>query len=100
MSTLRRSGKLPQVPTVAETLPGFEVNSWYGVMAPAATPRPIIDRLYREFADALRQPAIAKHLQDSGFDLEGTSPDQYARKIRDDLERWGELARATGIRVG
>jgi tripartite-type tricarboxylate transporter receptor subunit TctC len=100
VSTERRSTKLPDLPTVAETLPGFEVNSWYGVMAPAGTPRPIVDRLYREFAAALRVPEIAAGLEAQGFGIEATTPDQYAQKIRDDLKRWGELQRATGIRIG
>ena len=99
VSTARRSPALPDLPTVAETLPGFEVNSWYGVMAPAGTPRPIIDRLYRECAAALRVPEIAAALRAQGFDIEATMPEEYARKIADDLRRWGELARATGIRI-
>jgi tripartite-type tricarboxylate transporter receptor subunit TctC len=100
VSTERRSSKLPNLPTVAETLPGFEVNSWYGVMAPAGTPPPIVDRLYREFAAALRSPEIGPALEAQGFGIEATTPEQYAAKIRADLQRWGELARATGIRVG
>lgn len=100
VSTPRRSVKLPDVPTVAETLPGFEVNSWYGIMAPAGTPRPIIDKLYRAFAAAIRTPEISAALEAQGFGIEATTPDQYAQKIRDDLQRWGELARATGIRIG
>jgi tripartite-type tricarboxylate transporter receptor subunit TctC len=100
VSTERRSTKLPNLPTVAETLPGFEVNSWYGVMAPAGTPAPIVDRLHREFATALRTPEIGNALEAQGFGIEATTPAQYAEKIRSDLQRWGELARATGIRIG
>lgn len=100
VSTERRSSKLPDLPTVAETLPGFEVNSWYGVMAPAGTPQPIVDRLYREFAAALHAPDIGPALEAQGFGIEATTPEQYAAKIRADLQRWGEVQRATGIRVG
>ncbi len=100
LSTERRSARLPDLPTVAETLPGFEVNSWYGIMAPANTPRPIVDRLHREFAAALRVPEISAALEAQGFGIEATTPDQYAAKIRADLARWGDLARATGIRIG
>jgi tripartite-type tricarboxylate transporter receptor subunit TctC len=100
VSTPRRSVKLPDVPTVAETLPGFEVNSWYGVMASAGTPRPIVDKLHRAFAEAIRTPEISSALEAQGFGIEATSPDDYAQKIRDDLKRWGDLQRATGIRVG
>jgi tripartite-type tricarboxylate transporter receptor subunit TctC len=100
VSTQRRSTALPALPTVAETLPGFEVNSWYGMMAPAGTPRAIIDQVYRECAAALRSPEIAAGLRGQGFDVEATTPDQYAQKIADDLRRWGDLAQATHIRIG
>ncbi|HEV7264787.1 MAG TPA: tripartite tricarboxylate transporter substrate binding protein [Falsiroseomonas sp.] len=100
VSTPRRSVKLPEVPTVAETLPGFEVNSWYGIMAPGGTPRPIVDKLYQAFAAVIRSPEISSALEAQGFGIEATTPDEYAQKIRDDLRRWGELQRATNIRIG
>ena len=100
VSTERRWGRQPGLPTVAETLPGFEVNSWYGLMAPAGTPREIVDRLYRESAAALRVPEIAAQMTAAGFEIEGSTPEQYAAKIRDELARWAKLARATGIRAG
>ena len=100
VSTERRSSSLPELPTVAETLPGFEVNSWYGVMAPAGTPPALVDRLQQEIATALHAADVTALLRGQGFDIEATTPAQYAEKIRSDLRRWGELARATGIRVG
>jgi tripartite-type tricarboxylate transporter receptor subunit TctC len=99
VSTLRRWGRQPGIATVAETLPGFDVNSWYGLMAPAGTPAEIVDRLYRESAAALRVPEIAAQYTAAGFEVEGTTPEQYAAKIREELDRWGALARATGIRA-
>ena len=100
VSTERRVSALPDLPTVAETLPGFEVNSWYGLMAPAGTSRPIIDRLYQEATAAFRAPDIAAAMAGQGFDTVLSTPEQYADKIANDLARWGELARATGIRTG
>ena len=99
VSTLRRSGRLPELPTVAESYPSFEVNSWYGVMLPAGTPSALVARYHQEFTAALRVPAIARVLADNGLDVEGTTPEAYGRKIAEDLARWRELARATGIRV-
>ena len=58
-----------------------------------------MDRLYRECAAALRTPEMTRHLEDSGFTVEATTPAQYAEKIRDDIRRWTELQRATGIRI-
>ncbi len=100
VSTERRVSALPDLPTVAETMPGFEVNSWYGLMAPASTPHPLIDRLYRESVAAFRVPEIAAAMSGQGFDTVLSTPEQYADKIAADLARWGELARATGIRIG
>jgi tripartite-type tricarboxylate transporter receptor subunit TctC len=89
VSTPRRSVKLPDV-----------VNSWYGIMGPRGLPQPIVDKLYTAFAAAIRSPAISSALEAQGFGIEATTPDQYAQKIRDDLRRWGELQRATNIRIG
>jgi tripartite-type tricarboxylate transporter receptor subunit TctC len=99
VSTLRRSGRLPELPTVAETYPGFEVNSWYGVMLPAGTPPGLVERFHQEFTAALRVPEIARVLAENGLDVEGTAPDAFGRKIGEDLRRWRELAQTTGIRV-
>jgi tripartite-type tricarboxylate transporter receptor subunit TctC len=100
VSTEQRSAKLPDLPTVAETLPGFEVNSWYGLMAPANTPRPIVDRLYQESRTAMRAADLTAALEAQGFGIVASTPEEYGQKIRDDLKRWGDLARATGLRFG
>jgi tripartite-type tricarboxylate transporter receptor subunit TctC len=99
VTTLKRSSVLPDLPTVSETLPGFEVNSWYGFMAPAGTPRPIVDRLYGEVSKILKMPDIIERLKASGLDPEGTTPEQHAAKIKDDIARWAKLVQATGVKV-
>ncbi len=99
VTTLGRSSRLPNVPAMAETYPGFEVNSWYGVHMPAGTPQPIIDRLHTEFVAALRAPDVSARLIENGLEIEGTSPAQFAAKIENDLRLWQELARATGLRA-
>jgi tripartite-type tricarboxylate transporter receptor subunit TctC len=99
VTSLRRSSRLPQLPTMAEFYPGYEVNSWYGVMVPTGTPEPIIARLHREFAAALNRPEIADRLRQNGLEIEGTSPAEYGRKLADDLKLWREVAQTTGIRV-
>jgi tripartite-type tricarboxylate transporter receptor subunit TctC len=99
VTTLRRSSRLPDVPTMAESYPGFEVNSWYGVMMPAGTPAPIIARLHTEFVAALRAPEVAARLVENGLELEGTTPEQFGRRITEDLRQWTELARVTGLRA-
>jgi len=99
VTTLGRSGRLPNVPAMAETYPGFEVNSWYGVHMPAGTPAPIIDRLHREFVAAVRAPDVSARLREAGLEIEGTSPAEFTQKIAGDLQRMQDLQRATGIRA-
>ena len=98
VSTLRRAAALPDLPTVSDTLPGFEVNSWYGVLAPAAVPQPIIDRLYREIAVILRTPEITRLMNQNGLDVEASTPAEFRAKIEQDLRRWAEVVRAVGLR--
>jgi tripartite-type tricarboxylate transporter receptor subunit TctC len=100
VSTDQRAAKLPDLPTVAETLPGFEVNSWYGLMAPAHTPKPIVDRLYQESRTAMNASDLKAALEAQGFGIVASTPEEYGQKIRDDLKRWGDLARATGLKFG
>lgn len=98
VTTLRRSAMYPDLPTVAETLPGFEVNSWYGFMAPAGTPKEIVDRLHAEVVRALKMPDVIQTLKTAGLDIEGTSPEQFAAKIKDDLASWRSFIKESGIK--
>src|SRR5690606_15348232 len=76
VTTLKRNPLVPDLPAIAETFPGFEVNSWYGVMAPAGTPQPIIDLLQKEVAAILKTPEITKMFESRGLAPEGTTPEQ------------------------
>ncbi|NQW83645.1 MAG: tripartite tricarboxylate transporter substrate binding protein [Alcaligenaceae bacterium] len=97
VSTLKRSSLLPELPAIAETYPGFEVNSWYGMMAPAKTPAHIVERLQKEVAKILQLPEIVQSLQASGLSPEGTTPAQYATQIQTDLKRWQTVVAKAGI---
>jgi tripartite-type tricarboxylate transporter receptor subunit TctC len=96
VTTLKRSSVLPDLPTAAETLPGFEVNSWYGLMAPASTPKEIVDRLYKEVSTILKMPDIVERLKQAGLDPEGTTPAQHTAHIREERTRWAKLVKETG----
>jgi tripartite-type tricarboxylate transporter receptor subunit TctC len=98
VTTLKRSGAMPEMPAVAETLPGFEVNTWFGFMAPTGTPKWIVARLQSEIASILKSPDFAARLVQNGLDAEGSSPEEFAARIRADLAQWREIARATGIK--
>ena len=99
VTTLKRSGVLPDLPTMNESMPGFEVNSWYGMMAPAGTPKAIVQTLQREVAKALKQPEVAEKLREFGLDPVGNTPEEHAAQLRADLERWAKVAKAAKIRI-
>jgi tripartite-type tricarboxylate transporter receptor subunit TctC len=93
-----RLAVLPDVPTAAEAgLPGWEASSWFGVVAPAATPPEIIRRLHAEIAKAVRQPSMARFTTQSGARMVGNTPEEFARLIVDERKKWGEIIKAANI---
>jgi tripartite-type tricarboxylate transporter receptor subunit TctC len=96
----RRLPSMPNLPTIAESgLPGYEASSWYGVLAPAGTPREIIERLNTELLKALAQPEVRTSLLAEGAEPIGGTPEQFAAHIRSEKERLGKLIRETKIRL-
>lgn len=95
----KRSPALPHLPTVGETLPGFEVLVWYGLMAPAKTPREIVSRLHAEVSNALARPDIKDFLARRGFEPGGQTPEQFASIIKTDLARWQKVISRANIKV-
>ena len=94
-----RAPTLPQTPTLNEAgVPGFDVTQWYGVLAPAATPRPIVARLQSEIAAALKHPDTAARLASDGADAVGSTPEQFAQLLVAERDKWGQLIRRAGIR--
>jgi tripartite-type tricarboxylate transporter receptor subunit TctC len=97
VTTLKRSSILPDVPTVAEALLGFEVNPWWGLMAPAGTPSQVITRVEQEMIRILKIPAIAAKLRESGLEPEGTTSAEYGKLIAADIDQWREVVKANKI---
>lgn len=95
---VKRSGAAPELPTVAETVPGFEVTTMYGVSAPAKTPRPIIDRLHAEFVRALNAPDLRGRMVDIGADPVGSTPEEYTAFIQSEIAKWAKVINAAGIK--
>ena len=87
----KRVPALPDVPTVAETLPGFEVTIWYGLMGPGRMPRDVVNRLHGEVSKGLAHADVKQRLDAQGFEPGGISPEQFANVIRADLERWRKV---------
>ena len=95
----QRSPAAPDVPTVAETLPGYSMTSWIGVFAPAGTPRPIVDRLQREIAHALADPRVKEQLQSQAAEPVASTPDEFARFTAEETEKWAPVVKASGASV-
>jgi tripartite-type tricarboxylate transporter receptor subunit TctC len=95
----RRTALMPELPTVAEAgLPGFEASSWFGIVAPAATPREVIARLHAALVKGVGAPDIAQRLVSQGMEPVLNTPEHFAERIRVDLPRWGRVVREAGIR--
>ena len=98
VTTPRRMPQFPDVPTVSESgLAGFEFNSWFALMAPAGTPRPIVQFLNAEVARALQDPEVLEKLNAQGLTPRGTTPDELGRATRSQLARYGELIKQNNI---
>ncbi len=98
VTSLQRHEGLPQVPTFAETLEGFEMNSWLAFFAPARLPEPVSKRLSEELISALRDPEIRTKLRDSGLVPVGSSPTELGEVVRRDFEQRGRLIRTANIK--
>ncbi|SSW64928.1 Bug family tripartite tricarboxylate transporter substrate binding protein [Achromobacter agilis] len=95
-----RSGQLPDVPTVAETaVPGFEMGAWQGVVVPAGTPEPVIEKLNAEIRRALQSPEMQKQLKAQGAQALGSTPQEYAAYIKSEISRWGEVVKAANVKL-
>ncbi len=99
VTTLKRSDALPGVPTVAETVPGFEASSWFGIAAPKGTPADIVDTLNRETNAGLADPTIKARLDDMGGMALTGSPADFGKLITDETEKWGKVIRDAGIKA-
>jgi tripartite-type tricarboxylate transporter receptor subunit TctC len=91
---------LPEVPTIAEAaLPGFEAIGWNGILAPAATPRAIVDRLHREIVATLRNPDVLAQLTAQGIEPVGNTPEEFGKIIRADVAKWSQVLRRAGVQA-
>jgi tripartite-type tricarboxylate transporter receptor subunit TctC len=94
--TPQRSALLPQVPTVAETLPGYEVANWYALVGPRGLPGPVVERLNAAMRSTLADPEVVAHLARHGVEPQPSSPEELARFIREETAKWAPIVRATG----
>ena len=100
VTSTARVAALPETPTFIESgLPDFVVNSWIGILAPANTPRPIVERLQRDIAAVLKDPDVQARYAVLGNEPVGNTPDEYAAQIKVDLAQWGVIVKRAGIKI-
>ena len=100
VTSRKRSALLPDVPTLAESgLPDYQAGSWYGILAPAGTPRPIVERLHAEIVKAVRAPEVSKRLAAEGAEVIGSTPEEFGAHIKAEIARVASVVRASGIKM-
>ena len=98
VTSLKRSPNAPEVPTIAETIPGYEVELVYAVVAPTGTPKPVITYLNSQLAKALENPEVKERLEGQGFDIRLSTPDQLGGYIRSELKKWEPIVKESGVK--
>ena len=95
----RRSSFLPEVPTLADTLPGFNASVWFGIVAPPKTPAALAEQISRAVAEALKLADVSKQLVDMSMEAVGGTPAEMAQYLREESRRWGAVIRQSGARA-
>jgi tripartite-type tricarboxylate transporter receptor subunit TctC len=95
----KRATGLPDIPAIAETVPGYEAIQWYGLLAPAGTPREVVNKVQAETARILVLPDVKARLAADGADAVGSRPDEFAAYIRSELAKWGKVVKTGGIKI-
>ena len=99
VSSSKRVAALPDVPTIAEAgVPGFEVANWWGILAPAGTPQPALDRLYREITAILDSPETRKRFELEGAEVVRMKPQAFAAFVTQETEKWTRVVKEAGIK--
>jgi tripartite-type tricarboxylate transporter receptor subunit TctC len=100
VTTAERWKSLPDVPTVAESgVPGFETVAWFGLLAPAGTPRPVIEHLAAEIHKIVQMPDVRARIEGTGAQEIGSTPEEFAARIRGDVEKWKRVAEAANVHI-
>lgn len=99
VTSLNRSPIMPDVPTIAETIPGFEVKTWYGLFGPANLPKDIVKKLNAAITEAIRTPEIKEQLIRSGYEPQTTSPEGFMQLMKEDAITWGKVVKASNIQI-
>jgi tripartite-type tricarboxylate transporter receptor subunit TctC len=100
VTTAKRTQALPDVPTISEAgVPGYESTQWFGILAPAGTPRPIVERLNQEIVRIMNAPAMKERLNGQGLEVVTGTPEQFGAHIKSETEKWAKVVKAIGLKV-
>jgi tripartite-type tricarboxylate transporter receptor subunit TctC len=99
VTTPKRLPSNPELPAMAEALPGFEVVGWYGVIGPANMPQPLVKRLHEELIKALNAPDVKSRIESDGSEPVGSSPEDFRRFMHADLDKWAKLVKESGAKL-
>jgi tripartite-type tricarboxylate transporter receptor subunit TctC len=95
----KRTAVLPEVATVGETVPGYELTNWFGLAVPAATPRDLVNRLYGDLSKVMQQAEFKDRISNMGADVIGSTPDQFGAFMKTESAKWGKVIREAHIRA-
>jgi tripartite-type tricarboxylate transporter receptor subunit TctC len=100
ITSLKRSAVLPEVPAIAESgVPGYEYVTWYGVFTPSGTPRPVIAQLNKAITQSLTESEVQELMKQQGIDPVGSTPEQFATLVRNEIVKWTKVIKSAGIKA-
>ena len=99
VSSAQRMPSLPNVPSISEVLPGYDISNWFGIFAPPKTPKPIVDRIYQAITKALASPELSKKFGDEGFDIIATPPDKFEKSFKQEIIYWQKFAKENNLKI-
>jgi tripartite-type tricarboxylate transporter receptor subunit TctC len=99
VTSTKRSAAVPELPTIAETVPGYEASGWYAALAPAATPRELITRLNNDMNRVMKMPDVTQRLAGDGVEAVGTTAEQFGRYLQQEIVKWGKVVKASGAKA-
>lgn len=97
VTTQKRSSNLPDIPSAAETVPGFELNSWYGLMVPTGTPKAVVMKLQQEAVLAVKAPDVLEWMKINGLDPQGSTPEEFGALVRSETDKWAKTIKAVNF---
>jgi tripartite-type tricarboxylate transporter receptor subunit TctC len=97
VTTVKRSSAMPELPTIAETLPGYDASTWGGILAPAGTPKDVVAKLNSSINAALKMEDVRSRLMGAGIEIQGGAPEAFAEVIRIEVDKWGRIVKEAGI---